>query len=49
MGWVILGLLAFWLLSKVWFYVSMWAWRRSLKDPKARLEAELMWRSFRKK
>lgn len=49
MGWVILALLALAVLSKVAFYIRIWAWKQTRKDPKERLEAEILWRNFRRK
>lgn len=49
MDWVIVALLGLALLSRMALYIRLWAWKRSRKDPKERLEAEILWRNFRRK
>ena len=48
MGWLILVVLALIALAALSRQFAYWRWMRSFKTPKERMEAELLWRSWRK-
>ena len=48
MGWLLLTVLVLIAASGLWRRLAYWRWVRSIKDPKERMEAELLWRSWRK-
>jgi hypothetical protein len=48
-GWLILAFLALIVLTQAWRVVGYWLWVRSIKDPQKRMEAEILYRSWRKK
>ena len=47
-GYLIITVAGLFVLNRVWRWVAFWAWVRSIKDPKERMEAELLWRNYRR-
>lgn len=47
MGWLIVIAVLLLLLARVMWKIRMWAWRIGLKDPRERIEAEILWSRYK--
>ena len=47
-AWLAGALAALYLIDKGARWLTFWAWVRSVKGPKERMEAEILWRSWRR-
>ena len=47
-AWLVIALAGLVVLGRVLRWLTFWAWVRSIKDPKGRMEAEILWRNYRR-
>ena len=47
-AWLVIALGGVVVLARVARWLTFWAWVRSVKDPKERMEAEILWRNYRR-
>ena len=47
-GWLVIVLAGLAIAARVARWLTYWAWVRSHKDPKSRMEAEILWRTYRR-
>lgn len=47
-AWLVIALAGLAILGRVLRWLTFWAWVRSIKDPKGRMEAEILWRNYRR-
>jgi len=48
LGYLVVAVVLLAVLGRLAWRVKMWAWRTGLKDPRERLEAEIMWSQYRR-